>query len=265
MTAGPDLPGGTAVPPTPDIVMAPDGPGTVRISWPADVAAVDVRRAVDEVLADGGVHRVEARVPLTDRRDISVAGRAGLRREGIERGVELGGHRVDVMRLARLADDPAPTSPEGFRAVLNAGLNRTRVITQALTRDDLGRVLLCELTYKTFWDLPGGVVDPRESPAEGLRREVTEELGLGIEVGDLLAVSWLPPWQGWDDACLFVFAAQSPADLVEQARLERREIAQLHWCPVEELDEHVADYTARVIRAALAAPSTVYLEDGRLP
>lgn len=45
--------------------------------------------------------------------------------------------------------------------------------------------------------------------------------------------------------------------------LEHREIAALHWCPPEDLDEHVADYTARLVRAALEATEPLYLEDAR--
>ena len=50
-------------------------------------------------------------------------------------------------------------------AILNARLPRTRAIAQGVLRDPKGRVLLCELSYKREWDLPGGVVDPGESPA----------------------------------------------------------------------------------------------------
>ena len=41
--------------------------------------------------------------------------------------------------------------------------------------------------------------------------------------------------------------------------LEHREIAALHWCASEDLDEHVADYTARLVRAALEATEPLYL------
>ena len=69
-------------------------------------------------------------------------------------------------------------SPQAFRALLNSFLPRKRAICQMLLRDDDGRVLLCQLTYKQDWDLPGGVVEVGESPQLAGGREVEEELGL---------------------------------------------------------------------------------------
>ena len=88
---------------------------------------------------------------------------------------------------------------------LNAKLPRKRNIAQGLLRSEGGEVLLCELTYKSEWDLPGGVVDPKESPAACVVREISEELGVALGIETLLAVNWLPPWRGWDDAVLFLY------------------------------------------------------------
>ena len=74
--------------------------------------------------------------------------------------------------------------PGGFRSILNSVLPRKRAISQLLVRDVGGRVLLCQLTYKHDWDLPGGVVEVGESPRLASGREIEEELGLTIEPGD---------------------------------------------------------------------------------
>ena len=73
--------------------------------------------------------------------------------------------------------------PGGFRSLLNSFLPRKRAIGQMLIRDTEGRVLLCQLTYKKDWDLPGGVVEVGESPRVAVGREVEEELGLTIPAG----------------------------------------------------------------------------------
>ena len=163
-----------------------------------------VRLAVEYAFAELGLGRVQARVATGNAAAVRVARRAGLRNEGVVRvALDLG--TDDYALLARLRDDPSPTEHGGFRALLNSFLPRKRVIAQMLVRDDAGRVLLCHPTYKDDWDLPGGVVEVRESPREAAGREVLEELALRLPVGRLVLTDWMPPWGGWDDALCLVF------------------------------------------------------------
>lgn len=151
---------------------------------------------------------------------------------------------------------------------LNTKLPKTRTIAQALVRDEAGDVMLCELSYKRFWDLPGGVVDPHESPAHAVVRELDEELGVKATLTGLRVVSWLPPWRGWDDAMLYVFEATLDRSS-DDFTLQRKEIAGIHHVAPGDLDDHVAAYTAKVIRQAVAAADAgrfgVYLENGEAP
>ncbi|TDC29574.1 NUDIX hydrolase [Micromonospora sp. KC213] len=59
--------------------------------------------------------------------------------------------------------------------------------------DPAGHVLLAKPTYRRHWAFPGGYVEENEYPHEACAREVREELGLAVEVGDLLVVDWAPP------------------------------------------------------------------------
>ena len=146
-------------------------------------------------------------------------------------------------------------------AILNARLPRKRAIAQGVLRDAQGRVLLCELSYKREWDLPGGVVDPGESPATCVEREIFEELGLQVSAGRLLAVNWLPPWRGWDDALLYLFdLGLHDAGELDPALFLRREIAGAHWRTISDAGAHVAPYTARMLEVAADAEHTTYLE-----
>ncbi len=164
-----------------------------------------------------------------------------------------------------MADRPDLTTEEGRLAAiawLNERLPTKRVIAQGVLRNERGEILLCQLTYKKEWDLPGGVVDPHESPATCVEREVREELGLEVRAGHLIAVNWLPPWRGWDDAVLFLFdlGRIAAADL-DPARFLSREIADAHWVAAGRIEEHVAPYNARLLATVPIDSETAYLEN----
>ena len=57
----------------------------------------------------------------------------------------------------------------------------------AIIGDEEGRVLL-ELKHQGGYMLPGGAVDPGESPPEAIVREVQEETGLAVEPLGVAAV-----------------------------------------------------------------------------
>ena len=196
--------------------------------------ALLVNYAIEEL----GLTRVEAYVNQANQRSMRVATRAGLRREGLLRGREtLFGEKHDTVLFARLATDPPITDPGGFRELLNSFLPRKRAISQMLVRDPEGRVLLCQLTYKRDWDLPGGVVEVGESPQVAVAREVEEELGLSIEPGGLLLTDWLPPWGGWDDAVCLVFDGGTlPRSALAEVVKQEREIRDVRFCTLEEVD-----------------------------
>jgi len=44
-----------------------------------------------------------------------------------------------------------------------------------------------EMSYSGRWELPGGKVEPGESPEDALRREMLEELELDVDVGAMIA------------------------------------------------------------------------------
>ena len=208
------------------------------------------------------LHRLVAYAEPDDRASLRIAGRAGLRREGLVRGSERG----DVVQLARLATDPEPTSHDGFIGVLNAGLPTKRVIAQGVIHNNANEILLCELTYKQEWDLPGGVVDPHESPANAVIREIREEMQVAVSPGSLLAVNWLPSWRGWDDATLFVFDLGVDEDVIARSHLEPRELRSLHWCDLDQVERRAAPYVTRMLRRlAQQTGGTAYLEDGTDP
>ncbi|GAA3528458.1 hypothetical protein GCM10022234_27170 [Aeromicrobium panaciterrae] len=218
------------------VALRPEDRNSGSIRWNAGadnlpVAIRALRLALDHAFDDLGWTRVEARIPVDRDNDIRAASISGLRREGITRGA---GGDPDRALLARIVGDPPPFSRDGFIAILNAGLPTKRVISQGLLRDEQGRVLMCELTYKQEWDLPGGVVEVGEAPALGLVRELEEELGIEVGVRGLITVNWLPAWRGWDDACVFLFdLGVVDSSITDGMTLQPTEIKSVQWCDPE--------------------------------
>ena len=74
--------------------------------------------------------------------------------------------------------------PEAWNAHLaegNAKQARKRVSADVILRDALGRILLVDPKYKPDWDLPGGMAEANEPPADAVRRELREELGFDLQ------------------------------------------------------------------------------------
>jgi 8-oxo-dGTP pyrophosphatase MutT (NUDIX family) len=257
------------------IWLEPVGNGVSRVGWTPDLqeqgletASGAVREGVRIALEQLKQARVEAHVDPEDAAAIRVATWAGMQREGIMRGaVDVQGVRRDRVVLARLQDDAPIHQSHGFRALLNSFLPRKRAIAQLLVRDLDGRVLLCNLTYKQDWDLPGGVVEVNEAPHVAVAREVEEELGLTLDPGRLMLTDWLPPWSGWDDAVCLVFdGGTHDGSLADRIVPQAREIRSARFCPPDEVRARCADFTARRIEAALANLDTggpAYTESGR--
>jgi len=140
-----------------------------------------------------------------------------------------------------------------------------RVAAGALFSDQQGRALLVRPHYKTHWDIPGGYVEPGEAPRAAATREITEELGIRVEVGELLCVDWAPhPDEG--DKLLFIFdGGQLRAEQVDQIRFVDGEITEYRFATSDEIDELTIPRLARRLRAAIEAQATqctVYLENG---
>lgn len=70
-------------------------------------------------------------------------------------------------------------------------MTEVRVVAGAVVRD--GRVLVARRgptqQLAGLWELPGGKVEPGESDATALARELGEELGIVVDVRELLAES----------------------------------------------------------------------------
>lgn len=245
------------------VALRREGALTASIRWnsrleqPFTVARA-LRLAIGHAFAELGVGRIEVRIPIDRGADVRAASIGGMRREGI---IRTPGDGPDDVLMSRLVGDPPAVSREGFIQILNAGLPTKRVISQGLIRDEQGRVLLCELTYKKEWDLPGGVIEVGEAPAAGLVRELEEELGITLEVRGMLTVNWLPAWRGWDDACIFLFdLGVVDSSITTGMTLQKSEIKSVRWCDPETVRDNAAAAAIELLEAVEAGALPTYRE-----
>lgn len=104
-------------------------------------------------------------------------------------------------------------------------------VVGAVIANDQGEILCAQRATGSLaglWEFPGGKIEPGESPAESLQREIQEELGCLIAVGDLVADVTHP------------YPHLTIRLLTYHARLlggtpTATEHAQLAWVPVAEL------------------------------
>lgn len=237
------------------------------LTWNGATDAETLTRAVtlaaDDLFGEKGVRRLEVAIPSHDLMARRAVQRAGFRREGRSRAAWLVGadDHVDVDRYARLATDSYQAA-DTFSSVMNSVLPTKRMIGHVLFRDGDGQVLLLETSYKSDWELPGGVVEPGEPPRVGAEREVLEELGLSVRLGSPALVDWMPPYLGWSDAVEFIWdGGVLERSVIEEFIREEREITAIHWVEPDQVPDHVTPLSARRI-ALLVDGFRGFTEDG---
>ncbi|MEW1738800.1 NUDIX hydrolase [Nocardia beijingensis] len=127
-------------------------------------------------------------------------------------------------------------------------------------------VLMVRPTYKPYWDIPGGYVEPGESPRQACVREVHEELGVVVTELQLAAVDWAPNDRE-GDKMLFLFVSPD-LNGIDAATLQfpDRELAEARYVKLDQLDEftipRLAQRLTATVKAVLAGEVPLYLEHG---
>ncbi|MCC0100262.1 NUDIX hydrolase [Streptomyces flavotricini] len=135
----------------------------------------------------------------------------------------------------------------------SAGRAKATASAAALVRDEQGRVLIVNPVYKERWNLPGGHLEEGELPTAAARREIREEIGLDLEIGDLLVTAWVTRAEGSHVFYVFDGPRLSP----EQQRaitLQESEIGEIRFCLPEDISPSmIPPFALAVWRKALAA------------
>lgn len=144
-------------------------------------------------------------------------------------------------------------------------LPKKRMGAGALIFDENGRFLLVNPTYKEPWEVPGGIVEAHESPAQACVREVREELGLDIALKRLLLVDYLSDSPEKVEALMFIFQGPTLTQAeMEAIQLQADELSEYRFCTIDEAVMLLNARLGRRVRrslAALAENGPVYVED----
>ena len=106
--------------------------------------------------------------------------------------------------------------------------------------DDENRVLLLWrhrfLPDKWGWEVPGGLVDEDEEPAEAAVRELEEETG--YRAGHVEQLITFQPMAGSVDSEHIVFVGRETERIGEQT--DASEVARMEWVPLKSVPEMIA-------------------------
>lgn len=98
-----------------------------------------------------------------------------------------------------------------------------------------GKVLMCRGVGDTRWDFPGGRLHLREDLAEGLKRELKEELGIEAEVGEPFFVT---VWYGAKTGLprVLIVYLVSLVDPTAVFSIAQDELEEVRWVGKEDIE-----------------------------
>jgi ADP-ribose pyrophosphatase YjhB (NUDIX family) len=114
----------------------------------------------------------------------------------------------------------------------------------AIVRNQRGEILLVKHTYRYDWYLPGGGLRRGEAPAEGLRRELREEVGLELTGAPRLLQVYLHHYNGMID---YPILYEVTAFSGNAHAADPMEITEIGWFFPDELPKDISPKTRRRI------------------
>lgn len=144
---------------------------------------------------------------------------------------------------------------------------KKRIAAGIIARNEQGWLLLVKPTYKTTWEIPGGMVDPGESPSAACSREITEELGLSWPVGRLVAVAYEGNDVLFAEGLMLLFDGGIHIGVTAHVNpAASLELSEAEWCPVDLALDRVDSRLRRRLQEGLKiidTAATAYLEEGK--
>jgi ADP-ribose pyrophosphatase YjhB (NUDIX family) len=122
-----------------------------------------------------------------------------------------------------------------------------KVAQKVLIIKDNSVLLVRHMGSETMWELPGGRINVNEDPKAGLVREIKEELGVEVMVGDAISVDKFLMKRTNEPHIAIVYKAML-VDIETVLTLDPEEIAEVAWVTRENWEEYqmYSNYAAAV-------------------
>ena len=117
-----------------------------------------------------------------------------------------------------------------------ASLDRRFSSAAVLIENELGELLIVKSNYKDHWSLPGGIVDPGESPLEAAVREVEEEVGIKINPENLQLAMVASRHSDEFLTHQFIFFTQLENNVFSKIKLQESEIVSSEFISKSKVD-----------------------------
>ena len=120
-----------------------------------------------------------------------------------------------------------------------------------LVTDDRDRILMVEQADRGEWSTVGGAIEPGESPHHAALREASEEVGLDVELIDLVATVGGPGYEivyPNGDRCAYVSIVFRAKVTGGDATPDGQEVADCAWVDKQQLNElPLSPFTRRLL------------------
>ena len=105
-----------------------------------------------------------------------------------------------------------------------------------LETDD-GKILTVKSNYKPYWTLPGGIVDPGETPRECAIRETLEEVGIVVSPTNVSFIAVVDRKSAVAETYQFIFRARLSSSDQAAINLQESEIAEYAFLTKKQVKE----------------------------
>lgn len=134
------------------------------------------------------------------------------------------------------------------RRKLQCWLNMATVGVKAMIINDKSEILLVKHTYMSGWHLPGGGVEPGETPKTAIIREIREETGIAVQGEPHLFAIYTHQIMGASDYPMLYIVK----DFMSMAKAKLcSEIAKAQWFHVQNLPTDATESTQLRIKEYL--------------